>query len=144
MLSSVALTECTEPDWWYYNEHCYFHVRERKTWSDAQSFCRQHHANLASIESKDEAEYIEKKNVNNVWIGLYKTDQGKDWEWVSGEKKIEYLWDAGQPQNKSVEGLNCAITTKEGFWENYFCFDRSYFVCETQANKPSCPQKISM
>ena len=58
-----------------YGRHCYAVYSGQKgySWSDARSYCQQFKADLVSIHSRAEVEFI--KNLNftkyhNIWIGL--------------------------------------------------------------------------
>ncbi|KAK5614810.1 hypothetical protein CRENBAI_012592 [Crenichthys baileyi] len=54
------------------------------TWTNAQSFCREHHTDLPSVRTSTENEQIkglmQSLGVVQVWIGLYRFS----WTWVDG------------------------------------------------------------
>uniref|UniRef100_A0A3B3ZSL0 C-type lectin domain-containing protein n=1 Tax=Periophthalmus magnuspinnatus TaxID=409849 RepID=A0A3B3ZSL0_9GOBI len=67
-----------------------FHLfRERKTWSEAQTFCRENYVDLATIETEEEflivVEMIRNLNIY-PWIGLY--DDYTSWRWSLDRKYL--------------------------------------------------------
>lgn len=48
---------------------------------DAQSYCRQHHTDLASVRNQSENDQIQRtSNAQHIWIGLYRGP----WKWSDG------------------------------------------------------------
>uniref|UniRef100_A0A3Q2DE14 C-type lectin domain-containing protein n=1 Tax=Cyprinodon variegatus TaxID=28743 RepID=A0A3Q2DE14_CYPVA len=67
------------------SRHYYF-FSQPSTWSDAQTFCRQKHTDLATIENSKELDLLYKTllsagHSSDVWIGLYNEI---DWKWSDG------------------------------------------------------------
>ena len=64
----------TCPEGWspfYASYSCYRYVEKQMNWTDARSFCQYNYAaNLVSIESDEENNFIFKDTVNGTWIGL--------------------------------------------------------------------------
>ena len=58
-------------------------VNESKTWTEAQSHCREHYVDLASIDNSEETlelmNIVNFRNNNPTWIGLY--DDLNSWRW---------------------------------------------------------------
>ncbi|KAK6470010.1 macrophage mannose receptor 1-like isoform X1, partial [Huso huso] len=68
----------------------YHFVEDRKSWFDAQSYCRENHTDLATIESQEEADNLSKtrdNGKNEAWIGLYR-DVKKNWQWSNSDAVI--------------------------------------------------------
>uniref|UniRef100_A0A3B4ADQ7 C-type lectin domain-containing protein n=1 Tax=Periophthalmus magnuspinnatus TaxID=409849 RepID=A0A3B4ADQ7_9GOBI len=75
-----------------------FHLfRERKTWSEAQTYCRSHYTDLASVRSKEEKDAIFGKIqfYQNYWIGLSR----ESWKWSDKSPFLLKKWGP-------TEGLN--------------------------------------
>uniref|UniRef100_W5KX46 C-type lectin domain-containing protein n=1 Tax=Astyanax mexicanus TaxID=7994 RepID=W5KX46_ASTMX len=82
--------------------HDHFHVvNERKTWTEAQKYCREKYTDLATIENQEEMDAV-KAALNGVsgyfWIGLRQdpkqTIRGF-WFWVSGSTICYQNWAPG-------------------------------------------------
>uniref|UniRef100_A0A669BD96 C-type lectin domain-containing protein n=1 Tax=Oreochromis niloticus TaxID=8128 RepID=A0A669BD96_ORENI len=83
----------------------YILVKESRSWSAAQSYCRTYHTDLTSIRSKEEKSNItltlNGSGVQYVWIGLYRDP----WAFWSDNTTSTFTnWMSGQPDNSnSVE-----------------------------------------
>uniref|UniRef100_A0A3Q2CYF6 C-type lectin domain-containing protein n=1 Tax=Cyprinodon variegatus TaxID=28743 RepID=A0A3Q2CYF6_CYPVA len=92
----------------------FVHIKTSMNWTEALSYCREHHTDLAIIRNLDE-----NRKVNNtipkdrVWIGLYRhtwKNQNKFTNWANYE-----------PSNS--EGIeNCVQIYSDGFWNDEPCF----------------------
>ncbi|XP_058870501.1 C-type mannose receptor 2-like [Acipenser ruthenus] len=118
-------------------------IEELKTWTEAQQYCREHHADLVSIKNASENEEIVKKAQGKpFWIGLF----NEPWKWShQGDSYTFHTWDSGQPNN--LEGnQNCVMMSMTGGWLDYGCNNRmSFFCCEDSdpTSPPSTPVCIS-
>ncbi|XP_073705443.1 macrophage mannose receptor 1-like [Garra rufa] len=94
------------------------------TWRDAQSYCRQHHTDLASISSPEQQNLI--PNELSLWIGLLLDS----WAWANQWNHYFRYWAADQPSMISGSG-NCVdmSTTDSGKWANKFCDVQQPFIC---------------
>uniref|UniRef100_A0A673B6W9 C-type lectin domain-containing protein n=1 Tax=Sphaeramia orbicularis TaxID=375764 RepID=A0A673B6W9_9TELE len=65
--------------------HQYHYVHELKTWTEAQSYCRRHYTDLATIENSSEVDQLINavfvEDISEVWIGLFSE---VDWRWSDG------------------------------------------------------------
>ncbi|XP_055793013.1 macrophage mannose receptor 1-like [Salvelinus fontinalis] len=88
----------------------YVLIQENKTWTDAQSYCRQHHTDLVSVRNQTENTEIEKKiSVRGlpVWIGLFQDS----WRWSDQSDSSFRNWTLEYPD---ASGQNCpAVETPE-------------------------------
>ncbi|XP_064795217.1 macrophage mannose receptor 1-like [Oncorhynchus masou masou] len=113
---------------------CQYHVMNiEKTWTDAQSYCREKYTDLATVDDMEDLNrLITSVSSSNYWfwIGLKKGDSMK-WHWSladrrfyrEGETEFRY-WDTGTPQNG-----NCALMSPAGLWNNASCDDQHHFIC---------------
>ena len=63
------------PFWIPYGRYCYFVYNQQKgfSWPDSRHYCQEVKAELASIHSRAEVEFIRNLNYtkhHNIWIGL--------------------------------------------------------------------------
>ncbi|XP_030280167.1 macrophage mannose receptor 1-like [Sparus aurata] len=85
------------------------------TWTEAQSYCREHHTDLASVRNTAENQKI-KDLVSAgyiVWIGLFRDS----WKWSDGSSSSFRHWLQGQPDNLGgKEACVVADLGSDGKW----------------------------
>uniref|UniRef100_A0A3P9BI67 C-type lectin domain-containing protein n=1 Tax=Maylandia zebra TaxID=106582 RepID=A0A3P9BI67_9CICH len=114
-LSSVSLSDhgakllrgnC--PTFWYsFNGRCYKYVSASMAWADAELHCVSQGANLASIHSLEEHQFV-KVLISNfdptegyTWIGLTDLHKEGGWIWMWSDGSVVHYsnWLAGEPNN---------------------------------------------
>ncbi|XDV19499.1 hypothetical protein PO909_024964 [Leuciscus waleckii] len=101
------------------------------SWSDAQTYCRQKHTDLATID--DQAEIAELLTFPNfiyeyMWIGLYRKTATSPWIWSDQSKSEFRFWRSGQPNNYGGNQL-CVHIYPDGSWNDWDCLDKMAFIC---------------
>ena len=115
------------------------------TWSQAESYCREHDASLVSLHSeKDEKKLFElilkaeqKQNMRDLyWLGLNdRGDNGYSWSDGSG---LDYInWHAGQPENTAnseecseLMSKDDAQTSVQEGWYSDYCTSPRGVICQ--------------
>ncbi|HOO01002.1 MAG TPA: lectin-like protein, partial [Syntrophales bacterium] len=75
------------------------------TWSEAEAEAIRHGGHLATINSREENDWLVRTfgNDKSFWIGFYQPAGSQEpaggWRWVSGERVVYTNWDGGQPDN---------------------------------------------
>ncbi|KAK6470107.1 secretory phospholipase A2 receptor-like, partial [Huso huso] len=98
-------------------------VNTLKSWSEAQSYCRENHTELATVHSQEEAQQL--LNIagaslsDSAWIGLYRDDT-QNWQWSNSDDVIYSNWRAD---------LFCASVNSVGQWEDRVCFEMKASMC---------------
>uniref|UniRef100_A0A2I4D2Q5 Macrophage mannose receptor 1 n=1 Tax=Austrofundulus limnaeus TaxID=52670 RepID=A0A2I4D2Q5_AUSLI len=118
----------------------FFFINQTMSWSEAQSYCREHHTDLASVRNTEENERIRQlvPTKRFTWIGLHRDS----WKWVDGRKLLLNNWRAGEP-NSAQE--NCAIASlDDGGWEDCPCDWRMPFFCYAPVSKKVVKLKVRM
>ncbi|XP_050970318.1 uncharacterized protein LOC127167933 [Labeo rohita] len=99
----------------------------QKTWLDAQTFCREHYTDLATIRSQDDNDQIInliKYLSNPVWIGLYR----ETWKW-SNQANITY---STKLTIQTFSSQNCAgANINQRTISDSSCATENYFYCST-------------
>uniref|UniRef100_A0A671V0N3 C-type lectin domain-containing protein n=1 Tax=Sparus aurata TaxID=8175 RepID=A0A671V0N3_SPAAU len=97
----------------------YHYVQMSKTWAQAQSYCREMFADLATVENVEESNRlmsILQGSSTNAWIGL--RDDLTRWKWSLGNTDFSTgkdfnNWKLDEPDNyNSME--NCTVVTDNG------------------------------
>ncbi|KAK6470001.1 lymphocyte antigen 75-like, partial [Huso huso] len=104
----------------------YHFVKDEKSWFDAQSYCREKHTDLATIESQEETEKVLNISAgfNDAWIGLYYDKE--NWQWSNGDNVSYYNW---------TSSLNCTSVDSKGEWVDSDCNNvKYYFICYNDAS----------
>ncbi|XP_022054010.2 lactose-binding lectin l-2-like [Acanthochromis polyacanthus] len=124
--------------WSSFNSRCYKYIATPMTWLDAELHCVSQGANLVSIHSVDEHNFVNSliKNFdsaqNLTWIGLTDIHKEGAWMWSDGTKVNFIFWSTDEPNN-SGEQEHCGHTNHaaEFKWNDYFCSLSFPFVCLT-------------
>ncbi|KAM9499629.1 C-type mannose receptor 2-like [Salvelinus alpinus] len=110
--------------------HQFHFVNTNKTWTEAQSYCRENYTDLASID--DMADMNRLRNTvkawsltEPAWIGLYNTS----WRWSLGDTELETVlfWAANQPNN--LNNNEFCVWMQHGLWHDENCETKHNFVC---------------
>uniref|UniRef100_A0A3Q2PA66 C-type lectin domain-containing protein n=1 Tax=Fundulus heteroclitus TaxID=8078 RepID=A0A3Q2PA66_FUNHE len=90
----------------------YVFISTLKTWGSAQSYCRTHYTDLATIDSEEENLEVIKiiPNDSNAWIGLYRVP------WLWSDKTQNSF------RNQGSADLNSG--------NQHCCDTERYFICE--------------
>lgn len=110
----------------------YIDVQEKMNWTEAQSYCRQHHTDLASVRNQSENNEIKdfiKRNVTSpdeAWIGLNRL-----WVWSDNSSSTFTHWLPDEPNSPSKSDICTSIDIPEykGQWLDDECKENYLFVC---------------
>uniref|UniRef100_UPI0037E91D5C lactose-binding lectin l-2-like n=1 Tax=Semicossyphus pulcher TaxID=241346 RepID=UPI0037E91D5C len=131
-------------DYWFnFNSRCYKYVATLMTWADAELNCVSMGANLVSIHSLEEQNFVKSliKNfdpaVGWTWIGLNDIHKEGRWMWSDGSAANYSFWLSGQPDNAgSNEHCVHEYSVTEVKWNDLPCSKTLAFVC---ASREICP-----
>lgn len=125
------------PMFWYsFNGRCYKYVATRLTWADAELSCVSQGANLVSIHSLEEDDFVSLLIGNFdpaqgfTWIGLSDLHKEGGWMWSDGSAVEFFRWSDGQPDNAGVQE-HCGHKNygAELRWNDDLCSYTFAFVC---------------
>uniref|UniRef100_A0A8C7HTG0 C-type lectin domain-containing protein n=1 Tax=Oncorhynchus kisutch TaxID=8019 RepID=A0A8C7HTG0_ONCKI len=113
--------------------HQYHFITNYMNWTDAQSYCRAHYTDLATVDDMEDLIRLitsVSSYTSWLWIGLKKGDSMK-WYWSLADRRFyregetEFRnWDTGTPQNG-----NCVLMSTSGLWNSTSCDDQHHFIC---------------
>ncbi|XP_022603774.1 secretory phospholipase A2 receptor-like [Seriola dumerili] len=115
----------------------YSYFNYKRTWAEAQVFCRRNHTDLVTIRNEEENRAF--LNIYG-WIGLYREDSNSPWKWSRGGEIANFItWVSGAHHVSTSlllllaepdSGDHCGFkysTTKE--WRSGPCEDKRGFLC---------------
>uniref|UniRef100_A0AAR2L4I4 C-type lectin domain-containing protein n=1 Tax=Pygocentrus nattereri TaxID=42514 RepID=A0AAR2L4I4_PYGNA len=118
----------------------YYFVNNRTTWTEAQAYCRQYYTDLATLENANDTSSLTAAvnssynnlawiglydDVENIWIGLYRTRL-----WSDQSNSTYENWLTGQPDNLNyVEHCTAASLGNSGQWTDENCNQTLPFFC---------------
>ncbi|XP_046699145.1 C-type lectin 1-like isoform X2 [Silurus meridionalis] len=89
----------------YTGTSSYIFINMQLTWSDAQSYCRQYHTDLASARNSSEHSIVKSLSVSRgSWFGLFRDS----WKWSDQTNFTSIPWIPGQPDN-ALQQENCVL-----------------------------------
>ncbi|CAG2235085.1 CD206 [Mytilus edulis] len=137
------------PSGWLYNENsCYLFTITNYgiTWFDAKTFCEEHGAKLAEIETEMEDKYI-LSNMKNLgsrdyfWLGGRDDEVEGSWKWSSGTPFTYTHWLPGEPNDVVNVYKQDYLMTNYAGWIDHpsSLLHVRHYVCEMIANEKNCP-----
>ncbi|KAI4904503.1 hypothetical protein NFI96_023577, partial [Prochilodus magdalenae] len=129
----------------------YHFVKEAKSWTEAQTFCRHTYTDLATMDNtRDVSRLLESSRGaynGSAWIGLY-DDPESSWRWSledpqfykEGEKDFRRWYE--HPLNEHGNDF-CALMlfnnqpTNEEKWVDRSCTEERQFICYNESSDPA-------
>ncbi|XP_047659346.1 macrophage mannose receptor 1-like isoform X3 [Tachysurus fulvidraco] len=126
-----------------YIPHHYHFVNENKTWTEAQTYCREKYTDLATISNMREMKKLNqtlmKENTKKAWIGLQRAGPGR-WLWSLEDQTfyrdgVTYTnWSSGEPNNKWGVEYCVGYFKDPKLWNDFPCEILKPFVCYEEKN----------
>uniref|UniRef100_A0A671Y811 C-type lectin domain-containing protein n=1 Tax=Sparus aurata TaxID=8175 RepID=A0A671Y811_SPAAU len=112
----------------------FVYIATDMTWTEAQSYCRKHHTDLASVRNAAENQKVDDviPAEQSAWIGLFRDS----WKWSDGSFSSFRYWAPGEPNN--VGGNQACVVAGlggDGKWSDDSCDNKKPFVCYTTISK---------
>lgn len=107
-------------------------------WSDAQTYCRTFHTDLASaLDQMDNDLLGQVASIQGTsWFGLYRDT----WKWLNNTVASNIQWAPGQPDNARLQE-NCGVLWY-GLLNDENCGAGHYFFCEFSESSYICPNSL--
>ncbi|KAL6466850.1 hypothetical protein MHYP_G00246540 [Metynnis hypsauchen] len=112
--------------------HIYHLITTTKTWSDAQTYCRDKYEDLATVISTDDWTKLQKEKQNYgfsalAWVGLY--NDYNSWRWSFKNTTLMLKkWSSGEPNNQNGNE-SCGALDTYGYWWDLNCLVLKPFLC---------------
>ncbi|XP_041858859.1 C-type mannose receptor 2-like [Melanotaenia boesemani] len=104
----------------------FFPINTEKSWTDAQSHCRESYTDLASVRNITENEEISNMipEGQSAWTGLFRYP----WKWVDGSIFSFSYWGVNDPGRAND---NCVAVdfADSGKWKIFNCSETRTFIC---------------
>uniref|UniRef100_A0A8D0D2B6 C-type lectin domain-containing protein n=1 Tax=Sander lucioperca TaxID=283035 RepID=A0A8D0D2B6_SANLU len=123
--------------WIPYGRYCYYvhNGKQGFSWPDSHHYCQSAKANLVSIHSRAEVEFLRNLNYtkyHNIWIGLTR-DRNFGWGWTDLTSLGFLNWAQGEPNAAFHPGEvgeeNCVEMYQDGRWNDNNCLQKRGFAC---------------
>lgn len=124
--------------WQEWNQACYKVSTDQTQFSNALTLCKQHGANLASIHSPQENEFVlNLSGGKDVFIGLSDTAIEGTFVWSDGSTVAYTNWEDGEPDDDYAMGDCVILRTANGKWNDTPCIMWYEYVCKFTISQPS-------
>jgi len=138
-------TQCVSAcpvNWVEKDNHCYLWSRgadAKKSWDDAEQFCKSEAGHLVSVTSKIVNDYLveekKRKGITSIWIGGSDKEEEGVWKWLDCSSFRDHrftAWAHHQPSNGKDQHCLELWSRK---WNDNLCSKKNNFVC----SKRLCP-----
>ncbi|KAL0966850.1 hypothetical protein UPYG_G00300930 [Umbra pygmaea] len=112
--------------------HEYHFVDQNKTWTEAQSYCRQKYTDLATIDNTEDMNRLMEtgnSGFKTAWGGLKKNKTQGKWQWSDQSSCSFRNWYVGQPDNQNENQECVEIQNETSFWDDMNCEEKIPFFC---------------
>ncbi|KAG7505964.1 hypothetical protein JOB18_044116 [Solea senegalensis] len=116
--------EC-DVGWQSFQAGCYKLTSEKTDWHTARKTCQKVEANLVSIHTLPELEFIIrnlKRDIDQLWVGLHDTEMQMDFQWTDHSPVTFTFWHPYEPNNFRNTQEDCvSMWGPEGRWDDSPC-----------------------
>jgi len=119
-------------DWDLFDSNCYKLIEEDLDWEGARAKCEESGAQLASIHSSAENNFVFNM-IGNGWSWLGGNDIDGTYMWTDGTAWSYDNWGPGQPDIDAVDPEHCVTIgqlNEREKWNNDGCTEQSQSVCK--------------
>ncbi|XP_030649161.1 C-type mannose receptor 2 [Chanos chanos] len=125
--------------WQPFQKGCYRLNPEQLDWNTAQKTCQKMDANLVSIHTLSELEFITfnlKKDIEELWIGLHDMTMQMNFEWTDRTAVTFTQWHPFEPNNFHNTQEDCVMMWgSEGRWNDSPCNLTLPSICKKDAQR---------
>ncbi|XP_076000419.1 C-type mannose receptor 2 [Genypterus blacodes] len=130
--------EC-DAGWQPFQAGCYKLTSDKMDWEAAQKTCQKMEANLVSIHTLPELEFVMrsvKKDTEQLWLGLHDTEMQMDFQWTDHTPVIFTNWHPYEPNNFRNTLEDCvSMWGPDGRWDDSPCNLTLPSICKKAGTK---------
>ena len=149
---ALALVECAAQGWTRFGSHHYKLIDSKQTWSDARASCTLEGADMVTIKSAEEQEFVVSLMPTSVdrwqwlWIGMAKDPStgavSRNSRWIDGSAVTYSNWDGNQALT-STDGCAEIYGGTAYRWHDNACNVQSRTVCKRSALAMASPPETT-
>uniref|UniRef100_A0A194AMS9 C-type lectin domain-containing protein n=1 Tax=Pinctada fucata TaxID=50426 RepID=A0A194AMS9_PINFU len=137
--TTAYLSKGCDPGWLPYGDHCYFMVKQKKTWYDAKSNCDSMGSYLVRVDDIEENEWIKIQIRSTVrmatWTGGVDFGHEGKWKWESDGKSVAVQGFLRRQPDNAGNKEHCLEFHGSGSvasykWNDRSCDYKTYSLCE--------------
>ncbi|XP_071062729.1 C-type lectin lectoxin-Phi2-like [Pseudochaenichthys georgianus] len=107
-------------------------IKEKKTWDEALTYCREKHHDLVSITDRHQQRWVQERDkmadTEFVWLGMRYTCTLDLWFWVIDRLVCYHNW-AKQEKTRQVHCDMAAVMERVGEWYKKADNEKFHFIC---------------
>ncbi|XP_051996780.1 putative C-type lectin domain family 20 member A isoform X9 [Xyrauchen texanus] len=111
----------------FVSSRVFYYVSVPMNWTDAQTYCRHHYTDLATIDDEIDSMLTQTQTIDYTWIGLYRMNDTAPWMW-SDQSTFNFNSWYGQPNQVSDISI-CTTTFPDGLWDDWQCDEVFPSIC---------------
>ncbi|XP_061163166.1 macrophage mannose receptor 1-like [Saccostrea echinata] len=136
---TTTMTKPCETGWSEYEGNCYKNF-PKENWMNARDSCRRMGAELTSIHSYEENQFLFYKFIEYIdpsWIGLNDRDSERGFSWVDGSPVDFTSWGDSEP-NDFYNNEDCVAfyNTWTADWNDWNCQTMYNYICKIPKGMP--------
>ncbi|KAK4303963.1 hypothetical protein Pmani_024062, partial [Petrolisthes manimaculis] len=124
------------PGWLYSDGGCYLFMGQQVSWTIARTTCEGLGADLTSILTWTQQDFVHNNQMSSGWIGLqWEGDEGGAWGWCDHSTLSITNWAHGEDDAGGEDDAMCAsIRSADGRWVSDSCSLPRTFTCRRPAS----------
>ncbi|MBE0174937.1 C-type lectin domain-containing protein, partial [Bacillus spizizenii] len=130
-LPDIAVVHKCPYGWTNFGVRCYKFFSQSTNWIAAERKCIDQHANLASVHSELENDFLLRllPTSTRCWLGVHDGVQEGEWLWSDGTPYDHTNWCSNEPNNNNVENCGELNWTSDRCWNDASCSTSMGYVC---------------
>ncbi|KAM9827488.1 macrophage mannose receptor 1 [Neosynchiropus ocellatus] len=114
----------------------------KRTWSEAQNFCRAIGGELASVLRYQDLTDTSFRSSDKMWIGLRMKGPNEGFTWSDGSSFSYSNWDYGEPNNHNEVEHCVEISGYRRKWNDRFCDTPNDWICQIRKGQTPKPDPV--